>query len=392
LTLPARERILGRVGSERARVTGPALLGAWLLFLWLEPEPRPLGAPEWAVALARACTGAPEPAARLLATLALRASGLIVLGALTMHASRAREWNRRSLLALLVAPLLACGVLWANLGYFPIALQLEIASLCAAAGAIARLALRRQPWTAAGLLLGLCGLFAWGTATGIRDELDSAARSVGRQLLDASAAVPDGDEGHARLMQLAFASAEDGSQVPDPVFENRAAILALAVVLGEEQLASVARRRLDPGRLPQLQALRARITLQGRKDWPQHFWVSAGLTLLSDSDRSIAVGLAKELMDATPGGSGFSFSDLAADAAGNQFTRAAVRDAAAARALQQRIRAGVRLGDFVPELRDLPEGLSSAEFQERYGGLGGVETQRIVDEIRRRLEACPGLR
>jgi hypothetical protein len=116
------------------------------------------------------------------------------------------------------------------------------------------------------------------------------------------------------------------------------------------------------------------------------------LTLLSDADRSIAVGLAKELMDATSGGSGFSFSDLAADAAGNQFTRAAVRNAPAARALQERIRAGVHLGDFVPELRDLPEGLTSAEFQKRYGGLGGAETQRVVDEIRRRLADCPGLR
>jgi hypothetical protein len=177
------------------------LLGAWLLFLWLEPEPRPLGAPEWAVAAARACTGAAEPAARLLATLALRASGLTVLGALTMQALGAREWNRRSLLALLCAPLLAIGVLWANLGYFPIALQIAIASLCAAAGAIARLALRRSPRTGAGLLLGLGAFFVWAGATGIRDELDSAARSVGRQLLEASASVKDGDEGHAQLIR-----------------------------------------------------------------------------------------------------------------------------------------------------------------------------------------------
>jgi hypothetical protein len=368
------------------------LLGAWLLLLWLEPEPRPLGAPEWAVAAARACTGAAEPAARLLATLALRASGLTVLGALTMQALGAREWNRRSLLALLCAPLLAIGVLWANLGYFPIALQIAIASLCAAAGAIARLALRRSPRTGAGLLLGLGAFFVWAGATGIRDELDSAARSVGRQLLEASASVKDGDEGHAQLIQLAFGFAQSASQRSDPVFENRAAILALAVILGEEKLAAVARRELDPARMPAVQALRARITLQGRKDWPQHFWVSAGLTLLSDADRSIAVGLAKELMDATPGGSGFSFSDLAADAAGNQFTHAALRDAMAARALQERIRAGVRLDDFVPELRDLPEGITSAEFQERYGGLGGAQTQRLVDEIRRRLAACPGLR
>ena len=403
-----RERILGPVGFEPGpgreptspveprsgarRWLGPALLAAWLLVLWLEPEPRPLGAPEWAVAALRACTGAGEPAARLLATLALRASGLALLGALTMQALGAREWNRRSLLALLLAPLLAVAVLWANLGYFPIALQIGIASLCAVAGAIARLALRRNPLTAAGLLVGLGALFVWAGAAGIRDELDNAARAVGRQLLAASAGVPDGDDGHARLVQLAFGFARAGAQDGDPVFANRAAILALAVVLGEERLATVARRELDPARLPEVQALRARIALQGRRDWPQHFWVSAGLTLLSDSERSIAVGVAKELMDATPGGSGFSFSDLAADAAGNEFTRAATRDAPSARALADRIRAGFASADFVPELRDLPEGLSSAEFHERYGGLGGAETQRIVDEIRRRLADCPGLR
>ena len=96
-------------------------------------------------------------------------------------------------------------------------------------------------------------------------------------------------------------------------------------------------------------------------------------------------------MDTTPGGSGFSFADLAADEAGNRFTRAATRDPASARALQARIRAGLRFADFVPELRDLPEGIPGAEFQERYGGLGGAETKRLVDEIERRLAACPGL-
>jgi len=68
-----------------------------------------------------------------------------------------------------------------------------------------------------------------------------------------------------------------------------------------------------------------------------------------------AVGLAQELMDALPGGSGFSLSDLTADAAGNRFGRAATRDAGAARAMQARLEARARFANFFPDVRDLPE-------------------------------------
>ena len=46
--------------------------------------------------------------------------------------------------------------------------------------------------------------------------------------------------------------------------------------------------------------------------------------------------------------------------------------------------------DYVPDLHDLPEGLALDEFQSEYGGLGGEGTQRVVDEINRRLGALPG--
>ena len=377
---------------RKRRWVGPALLCTWVLILCFVPDPRPLGAPAWAVAAIRAISGVDEPAGRLLATLALRSAGLALLGALVMVAMAAKRWDRRSAAAIVLAPVLATATLWVNLGYVPIAQQIKVAAAAAATGAIAKLALHRSPLTASGLVVALGGLFAWGTATGIGDELDAAARTVGRQLLADAEELPDGDEGFVLLVERSFRIAEAGGQGSDPVRANEAAILALAVILGDEQIARVAGRHVDRSRLAEATALRKRITLFGRKDWSRHFWVSAGLTLLSDADRSIAVGLSKELMDATPGGTGFSFADLAADAAGNRFALAATRDEESALALQARLRAGFRIAEFVPVLRDLPEGLSRQEFQDRFGGLGGSETTRLVDEIRSRFANCAGLR
>jgi len=87
-----------------------------------------------------------------------------------------------------------------------------------------------------------------------------------------------------------------------------------------------------------------------------------------------------------PGGSGFSFSDLAADFAGNMFALAATQDAESARATQQHIMRGARIEDYLPDLRGLPEGLTRDQFQEEYGGLGGEGTRRVMGEINRRFE------
>jgi len=105
----------------------------------------------------------------------------------------------------------------------------------------------------------------------------------------------------------------------------------------------------------------------------------------------MSVGLAKEMMDSA-GGSGFSFVDLTADRAGTLFAVAATKDERSARAMQARIRKGAVIADFVPNPLDLPEGITSKDFQEKYGGLGGEKTLKIVEEIRRRLSACPGLK
>ena len=366
------------------------LLIMWFVALCLGPDPRPLGAPDWAVNVMQ-LVGLGEPAARVAATLVLRVCGLALLGMLLMLTSGARRLGWISAIAILLAPVLAIAALWANYGYFPIDSQIQIATASAALGGLAGLALLRNLYAAISVVVITAALFAWGAATGIDDELDAMTRAVGQHVLAATDDIPDGDAGFVKLLEVAFVFAEDNSHNDDPVRFNEAAILALGVILGDERVADVARRHIDENALPEVTALRARVSAHGRNDWSRHFWVSAALTVLSDADRSITVGLTKELMDAVPGGSGFSFADLAADAAGSTFASAATRDRASARATQRRIISGVRVADFLPDFQDLPEGLTRDELQSIYGGLGGDGTQEVVDEIRRLLATSAGL-
>jgi hypothetical protein len=236
------------------------------------------------------------------------------------------------------------------------------------------------------------GLFAWGTSTRITDDLYAAARVTGERVIEGSRTLPaDEPDRFARLTTLAFAYAEDNSHGVDPVFANRAAILALGVILGDDQVASVARRELDAGRRIERNALRQQVLVHGRTDLSQHFWVSAALVVLADANRSLAIGLAKEAKDSNPGGSGFSFVDMLANKAGIRFAVVAGRDADAARDLQLRIARGIGTGDLVPPIDGLPEGLSRDEFQSGFGGIGGAETRRLFAEIDRRIAGLPPL-
>ena len=60
--------------------------------------------------------------------------------------------------------------------------------------------------------------------------------------------------------------------------------------------------------------------------------------------------------------------------------------------MQESLARGFQLDDFFPEAADLPEDLPDAELQAAYGGVGGAGYQRVVDEIERRVAACPAYR
>jgi hypothetical protein len=113
------------------------------------------------------------------------------------------------------------------------------------------------------------------------------------------------------------------------------------------------------------------------------------LAVLSDEQRSLAVGLSKEAMDSTPGGSGFSFVDMAANTAGIRLAVEATRNSKSAHAIQDRLQQGVDIADVFPSIDGLPENLTRDQLQANFGGIGGTETRRLLGEIDRRIAALP---
>lgn len=183
------------------------------------------------------------------------------------------------------------------------------------------------------------------------------------------------------LFALARQRSADGADGADAAAENRAALVALTLYATGRGAGGVL-----PADWPRARPLR--LLLAGRDDFPLHFLVSAALVAEGSSPLSQAIGLYKEVADAR-GGSGFSFNDMAANRAGTRFGELAVQDPVR---LQAAAAAGLAERDFMPEVADLPEFLSQAELQRRYGGVGAPAYNALVAEIERRVDALPLLR
>ena len=201
-----------------------------------------------------------------------------------------------------------------------------------------------------------------------------------RRLLASLAAVPAG-----RSLPLAGALRDLTGVEPaggDPAAENRALLVVLAThALGNDLRLLAPDAEAAPRR-------GVRLVLRGRVDLAQHFLASAAVTAASGSAVSEALGLSKELADARSG-SGFSFTDLAADRAGTRFGELAVRSPDTARAWRARLAAQTTEADFMPAVDGLPEYLSESELRRRYGEVGSPAYQEVLDEVDRRVSACP---
>ena len=224
-----------------------------------------------------------------------------------------------------------------------------------------------------------------------RTSVAVETRAQVRHLVENATNLPSGDDRFVGLLRRAFALARDRSADDDPVDQKRAAILALAILLGHPRVETVVGPVFDEPLRERAQRDLAGATLRGRADWTKHFALSAGMVALACEGVSDRVGLLKELNDAQ-GGSGFSFGDMAANRAGIRLAQVATFNADSARAIQERLAGNVGIADVFPDVSDLPEDLPAAEFQARFGGANGAEYQRMIAEIDRRLALCSVLR
>src|SRR5512139_2001484 len=168
----------------------------------------------------------------------------------------------------------------------------------------------------------------------------------------------------------------------DVAEENRAALTALAAYVS-----GISLPRLMKGDSPSIRrAPRVLLSLHGRRDFAEHFMISAALTVNSNSQLANAIGIIKEEEDANKG-SGFSFTDLAANRAGVRLGERAT--GMAATRVQQRLAAARSDADLLPDFRDLPEFMPQAEFNRRFGPVGGPRYLQVIDHIDARLAAHP---
>lgn len=186
----------------------------------------------------------------------------------------------------------------------------------------------------------------------------------------------------SKLMQEALKQPEP----KDAALQNEAAIMALAIYAGNYRFSRlVGELSIAVAEMPTSSHA---AVLGGREDLSLHFIYSAAIKLLSEQGFSIAVGEFKELMDRGAGGSGYSFTDLAADLSGAHFAALAV-DPLFAEHVQGIMAQAPQETLFFPSLLDLDEGLDAKEFTDKYQAVDSPAYQQTLELINRRIAALP---
>jgi uncharacterized protein YfiM (DUF2279 family) len=179
----------------------------------------------------------------------------------------------------------------------------------------------------------------------------------------------------AIVVRRAFA-AQSGKQ--SAVEANRATFVALAMYATNPsagRLAGDAEQRVR-----QCKGRRDAPLLAGRADLAAHWALSAALAVSLGDDIGRAMGEWKELSDSRPGGSGFSFVDLAADRAGLDAARRATDQASAISASKQ-MRAATQESLLPIRALALSEGLTESDFVTRFQNVDSKQFETAKAKI-----------
>ena len=172
--------------------------------------------------------------------------------------------------------------------------------------------------------------------------------------------------------------------------ENRAAILAMAIYFGSYRVGSFVGNVMTE-EMKAHKKINTNATLKKRNDLTKHFIISAALKILSEKEMTHAIGEFKELIDASGGGSGFSFVDLAADRAGVKFSEIGLNDKRA-RQLQVLMKSNLKEELFFPDISELPENISQKEFEQYYVDVESERYRKLVTEIDECIDRLPAYR
>ncbi len=189
----------------------------------------------------------------------------------------------------------------------------------------------------------------------------------------------------APVFELAVSRSTEGET--QAIMENQAAIVALAIYFGDARM----KKLVDVSRGNYFSGSKLgshNVTIKGRHDLVQHYLTSAGLQLAAGVGIANAIGEFKEIADTLQGGTGFSFSDIAGDKAGVTLAGKASSSGGAKRV--QKMLASVKSeSDFFPDITGLPDNMTQAEFENRFGDVENSRYLELMADVERRIAQVP---
>jgi len=189
--------------------------------------------------------------------------------------------------------------------------------------------------------------------------------------------------------QTLLSKKQQPNQSTPAVHENYSALMALALYFGSNRFELLVGdiSHLTTAQSSKRNFLANRVTLRGRVDLQKHFMYSIAFQLFGNSSASDAIGELKEFLDSNPGGSGFSFADLMADRAGTRLAKIATESEETALWVQQQLSQNIVESDFMPEIADIPEGLSAIDFTNNYRDVDSAKYRNMLQLLDKRLAA-----